>query len=187
MIEAPDLDLAVADVVELTFSDLISITGTVVWRMDGSAGVRFDAVLSDRMLARLGIDPSIRMFEDAETRDRFGQLLAMPDQPASADVLPGAAAVGPALQTAIPVRIAQAGGECWSGILTALTSSGCRFAEAPSGFASGQRILMHIGNLEEWPATVLWAAAGELEIEFDRPLHPAVVDHLCAANSSAPE
>lgn len=189
MIETAGLDLAPGDQVELTFSDLVAMGGVVVWRIDGNVGIQFVSLMSDWMLERLGIEPSSRPFNEAAPRDRFGQLLARSGSSQAGNRAAGgepSARVG-LIETAIPVRLARVGGECEVGHLTSLACDRCRFAGPSGDFSAGDRILLHIGNLEEWPGIVRQAADGEVEIEFDRSLHPAVVEHISAANSSARE
>jgi len=187
MIELAGPGMAIDDEVELTFSDLVSVTGTIVWKIGHNAGVRFESVLSDWMLERLGVGASSYPFEDTIPRDRFGEpLVAQKPEPAPPPApieVPGQRE--PRLETNIPVRLAKTGGELVAGQLTNLASNGCRFADRTAQFKPGDVVAMRIGNLEEWPGTVRWAMEGEAGIEFDRPLHPAVVDHL--RRTSAPE
>ena len=56
-----------------------------------------------------------------------------------------------------------------------LSPNGCGI-ESQSHVEPGARVWIALPNLESWPARVCWAADGRAGLEFDRPLHPAVVD-----------
>jgi len=43
----------------------------------------------------------------------------------------------------------------------------------------GRRIVLRPDGMEGLPGTVRWAGSEFAGIEFDDPLHPAIVDHLC--------
>lgn len=62
-----------------------------------------------------------------------------------------------------------------------LTGYGCRVKGA---FRSnvGERLLLTIDPIGPMAGTVIWWADGELGLEFIRPLHPAVIDHIRQAN-----
>ena len=56
-----------------------------------------------------------------------------------------------------------------------LSRNGCGI-EVQSHVEAGARVWIALPNLESWPARVCWATDGRAGLEFDRPLHPAVVD-----------
>ncbi|MGE3691596.1 MAG: PilZ domain-containing protein [Novosphingobium sp.] len=60
-----------------------------------------------------------------------------------------------------------------------LSSRGCRIFMTGMNLCEGQRIVLRPDGMESFDATVRWASDDFAGIEFDRPLHPAVVDHLC--------
>jgi hypothetical protein len=60
-----------------------------------------------------------------------------------------------------------------------LSSRGCRIFVAGLTLNIGQRIVVRPEGMEGLDATVRWAEADFAGIEFDRPLHSAVVDRLC--------
>lgn len=63
-----------------------------------------------------------------------------------------------------------------------LSSRGCRIFVAAMCLAAGQRIVLRAEGMESFDATVRWASDEFAGVEFDRPLHPAVVDFLCRLN-----
>ena len=61
-----------------------------------------------------------------------------------------------------------------------LSSHGCRIVLAGMvHIAVGQRIVLRPEGLESLSGTVRWRSEEFAGVEFDRALHPAVVDHLC--------
>lgn len=56
-----------------------------------------------------------------------------------------------------------------------LSPNGCGI-EIQSHVDTGARVWIALPNLESWPARVRWAEGGRAGLEFDRPLHQAVVD-----------
>ncbi|QKR99770.1 PilZ domain-containing protein [Sphingomonas sp. CL5.1] len=64
-------------------------------------------------------------------------------------------------------------------LLTDLSRHGCRIVAPGLHLPVGQNILLRPKSLESLAATVRWWENGAGGVEFDLPLHPAVVDHLC--------
>jgi len=60
-----------------------------------------------------------------------------------------------------------------------ISSSGCRLAVGVSSIPVDQRVILSPRGLESLAGTVKWCSDGYAGIEFDRPIHVAVVDHLC--------
>ena len=58
-----------------------------------------------------------------------------------------------------------------------LSPYGCGI-EIPSHVEEGARVWLALPSLESWPARVRWAGDGRAGLEFDRPLHQAVVDRF---------
>ena len=60
-----------------------------------------------------------------------------------------------------------------------LTSYGCKVVSSLGYLQPGSRITLRPEGFENFLGTVKWVREGETGIEFDKPLHPAVVNHLC--------
>jgi PilZ domain len=60
-----------------------------------------------------------------------------------------------------------------------LSSRGCRIFVSHLTMRVGQRIVIRPEGMEALDATIRWAGEEFAGVEFDQPLHPAVVDHLC--------
>lgn len=48
----------------------------------------------------------------------------------------------------------------------------------------GRAVTLTISQFAEIKSTVLWSSDGYAELHFDRPLHPAILDHLVARHPS---
>ena len=60
-------------------------------------------------------------------------------------------------------------------IVVDLSIQGCGF-EATCHLETGARVWLKLPGLESWPARVAWAEEGRGGLQFDRPLHEAVVE-----------
>ena len=60
-----------------------------------------------------------------------------------------------------------------------LSSHGCRIFVSGLTMKPGQRVVLKPEGMEALDGTIRWAGDEFAGVEFDRPLHPAVVDHLC--------
>jgi PilZ domain len=60
-----------------------------------------------------------------------------------------------------------------------LSSHGCRIFVAGLTMRQGQRIVIRPEGMEALDGTIRWGTEEFAGVEFDHPLHPAVVDHLC--------
>ena len=58
--------------------------------------------------------------------------------------------------------------------VTDLSSHGCGI-EVDSHVEPGARVWIRLPGLESWSARVAWARDGRAGLEFDRPMHQAVV------------
>jgi len=56
-----------------------------------------------------------------------------------------------------------------------LSGVGCRIATEAT-LRSGMRLLIRIPGLDFWPGVVAWKRGREAGVEFERELHPAVVE-----------
>lgn len=73
-----------------------------------------------------------------------------------------------------------------SGItLLDLSVSGCRVRTIGSPLATGQLLIVRPEGIEGLEGIVRWVEDGEAGIEFNRPLHPSVLDHLVAMPPSS--
>jgi hypothetical protein len=64
------------------------------------------------------------------------------------------------------------------GHLLDLSTDGCCLVVEVNPFTPGVRLSLKIGDMERWPGTVRWIAMHRIGIQFDQPLHPAIVEHL---------
>lgn len=67
-------------------------------------------------------------------------------------------------------------------LVTNLSQHGCRIFGNGLWLPVEQRIILRPEGLESLLGTVRWALDNEAGIEFERSLHPAIVDHLCRLN-----
>mgnify|MGYP001765060222 CR=1 FL=1 len=66
-------------------------------------------------------------------------------------------------------------------IVLDLSTAGCLIDRGALKFRPEQRLLMRLPGLEYIPSTVLWVEDDRVGIEFERPLHDAVLAHLTRA------
>lgn len=59
-----------------------------------------------------------------------------------------------------------------------ISETGCRFFDKFSTLAEGGGIIFRIGNVGPISAQVRWRDQYVVGIQFDRPLHPSVFDHI---------
>ncbi len=64
-------------------------------------------------------------------------------------------------------------------LIADLSRHGCRITAAGLRLAVGQRIVIKPRGLEGLTGTIRWWTGQYGGVQFDFPLHPAVVDHLC--------
>ena len=60
-----------------------------------------------------------------------------------------------------------------------ITQYGCQILGNWVFLKQNTRIMLRPDGFESFASTVRWVLPEKAGIEFDRPLHPAVVDHLC--------
>lgn len=63
--------------------------------------------------------------------------------------------------------------------LSDISSSGCGITGPNLQLAVGQKVVLRPEGLESLPGTIRWISETGGGIEFEHPLHLAVVDHLC--------
>ena len=60
-----------------------------------------------------------------------------------------------------------------------ISERGCQIANAYGPLQVGSRVMLRPEGFESFVGTVRWCAYGKVGVEFESPLHPAIVDHLC--------
>lgn len=70
--------------------------------------------------------------------------------------------------------------------LTDLSAEGCQLVIRAGSLKPEQRVVIKAEGIEGLPGCVKWAVGTRAGIEFDRPLHQAVVDHLLNEPASLP-
>jgi len=63
-----------------------------------------------------------------------------------------------------------------------LSAGGCCLKLKFGSFAIGETVWFKVAGIENWQGTVRWIDGATIGVEFDRPLYPAVFDHLVAQN-----
>ncbi len=64
-------------------------------------------------------------------------------------------------------------------IVSNLSINGCRIELERHCLQEANRVKLKPEGFESFLGTVRWSTMDSAGIEFDRPLHPAIVDHLC--------
>ena len=59
-----------------------------------------------------------------------------------------------------------------------ISEYGCRMFDKFSVLETGSQILVKIGDIGPIPAEVKWREGDVAGAEFERPLHPGVLDHI---------
>lgn len=86
------------------------------------------------------------------------------------------------VQLGSPVSVRQREGGREVGTIENLSVGGCAI-EAPGFYAVGARLFVTISQFQSFLGRVVWSNDGRIGIEFDTPLHPAVVDHIARQHS----
>ena len=68
--------------------------------------------------------------------------------------------------------------------LSDISCRGCRIVSESVNLRLGERVTIRPEGMESLTGTIRWALSEYAGFEFDYPLHPAVVDHLCRTNPS---
>lgn len=71
-------------------------------------------------------------------------------------------------------------------LVSDLTIQGCKIDRASSRLDSGNRVIIRPEGFEGFHGTVKWVSDSFAGVEFDQPLHPAIVDHLCRLHPGHP-
>ncbi|QDZ06211.1 PilZ domain-containing protein [Sphingomonas panacisoli] len=81
-----------------------------------------------------------------------------------------------------PVSVRSREGGRETGMIENLSAGGCAI-NAPGTFLVGARMFVTIANFQSFAGKVVWRNEdGRFGIEFDTPLHPAIVDHIARSN-----
>jgi len=67
--------------------------------------------------------------------------------------------------------------------ITDISVGGCAVSLGPLDVAQGRGYAIKFGGLETLGAELRWIADGDAGLAFERPLHPAVVDHIVRMNA----
>lgn len=59
-----------------------------------------------------------------------------------------------------------------------LTVSGCQIEIPPHLTEEGRTVMLKFGSIEAQEAKVVWTIGGQAGLQFEHPLHPAVLDHM---------
>ncbi|MBS0479308.1 MAG: PilZ domain-containing protein, partial [Proteobacteria bacterium] len=83
----------------------------------------------------------------------------------------------------VSVRSREGGREI--GTIENLSVGGCAIS-APGTYPVGARLFVTIANFQSFAGRVIWHNADDdrFGIEFDTPLHPAIVDHIARSAGS---
>lgn len=68
------------------------------------------------------------------------------------------------------------------GRLLDISEQGCKIDLFDSSVGPGHKITIKLESLEIWVGYVRWANDNVVGVYFERPMHPAVVDHLSRSN-----
>ena len=82
------------------------------------------------------------------------------------------------LGLAMPARCRMLSGFTEDVVIRDISEGGCRAAGAVLRLRAGDRVLLRPPGMEGLAGIVRWFDRGEAGIEFERPLHVAVVEHL---------
>ena len=67
-----------------------------------------------------------------------------------------------------------------------ISETGCK-VRGSLGFAEvGDRVTMNVGGIHAPLGTIAWVIDHHAGVAFEGEMHPAIVDHLCAANGVQP-
>jgi hypothetical protein len=68
------------------------------------------------------------------------------------------------------------------GRLIDISEQGCKIELRHSQVSPGQKITIKLSDMELWSGQVIWTQGPMVGVLFERPMHPAVVDHLSRAH-----
>jgi hypothetical protein len=68
------------------------------------------------------------------------------------------------------------------GRLFDISERGCKIELYDASVPNGHKITIKLDGLELWVGYVRWANGPIVGVYFERPMHPAIVDHLSRSN-----
>lgn len=207
MIEIGKLNIGVGDDIQLNLHDVITATGQIAWKIDGSAGVKFHGILSDSILEHLGFSSSSLAFDEQHPRSRLGEILFNVEPGSAQMALESApeANTPPTdwldsaklqedrrrsdrgdesrrkedrLALSARAKLCKSIREGVEGRMVDLSTKGCSFVDTTNSFQPGDEVWLKMEALELWRGTVRWVKDEKVGIEFERPFYPAVLNHL---------
>jgi len=81
------------------------------------------------------------------------------------------------VQVGAPVSVRAHDGGKEYGTIENLSVGGCAIS-APGTYPIGARFFVTVANFQSFAGKVIWHNGERFGIEFDTPLHPAIVDHI---------
>ncbi|WP_298197147.1 PilZ domain-containing protein [Novosphingobium sp.] len=93
------------------------------------------------------------------------------------------------LALAMPARCRMLSGFVEDVVIRDISPEGCRIMSFALNIRPGTRVVVRPTGMEGLCGTVRWSGRHECGIEFERPLHPAVAEHMhrCYATFLPPE
>lgn len=201
MLEIGSIGFQIDEAIVLNLHDIISVTGRIAWKIDGSAGVKFDHILSSLILEHLGFSCSTLRFEEQQPRGRLGEILVVPgtgsslsqlEETAQTGMLPDELLSGTSLQ--VDRRMSDRGDSdrrkeerltlsakaklCLSlregveGQLLDLSTAGCSFLDATTSFQPGDQVWLKMEGLENWRARCSGSMVQKSESNLSVPSTP---------------
>lgn len=207
MIEGSRLDIQVGDQIQLNLRDIITASGSIAWKINGNAGVKFDGLLSNLIVEHLGFSTSALTFDEQLPRDRLGEKIDNPAKklaslaPAEAsqqsgqpsdwldtatlrddrrrsDRIDGSRRKEERLAISANAKLCKSIREGVDGRMIDLSTAGCSFLDSSNSLRPGDKVWLKMEGLELWRGTVRWVRDEKVGIEFERPFYPAVLNHL---------
>ncbi len=80
------------------------------------------------------------------------------------------------LNTKATIRDSRQG--CVGGQVIDISENGCKLDLFACSVERGQKVTIKLTNMESWTGSVRWVNGQIVGVQFDMPLHSAVVDHL---------
>lgn len=81
-----------------------------------------------------------------------------------------------------PVSVRQREGGRENGTIQNLSVGGCAI-EARGDYPVGARLFVTIAHFQPFVGRVVWYNGDRFGVEFETPLHPAIVDHIAQQHS----
>ncbi|MBC2670672.1 PilZ domain-containing protein [Novosphingobium piscinae] len=78
----------------------------------------------------------------------------------------------------MPARCRMVSGFVEDVVIRDISAEGCRIMSLALNLRPGTRVVVRPAGMEGLCGTVRWSGHNEAGIEFERPLHPAVAEHM---------